>query len=79
MTNFHPRNYKKNNSPKWAQKIGDLSLTAGVIGAAILSIPTIAPIVLPVAVTSLAGWLLGIGTIGKAAMKCFGVELKEKE
>ena len=71
-TNFHPTNYTKGNTPAWAQKIGDISLACGAVGAAILAIPMAAPVVLPVTIISAAGWLLGLGTIGKALMKCFG-------
>lgn len=72
MENFKFTNYAKQNTPAWAQKVGDISLACGAVGAAILAIPMAAPIVLPVALISAAGWLLGVGTIGKALMKCFG-------
>jgi hypothetical protein len=72
MENFKLTNYAKQNTPAWAQKVGDISLACGAVGAAILAIPMAAPIVLPVALVSAAGWLLGVGTIGKALMKCFG-------
>ena len=72
MENFKLINYAKQNTPAWAQKVGDISLACGAVGAAILAIPMAAPIVLPVALVSAAGWLLGVGTIGKAIMKCFG-------
>jgi hypothetical protein len=72
MENFKLINYAKQNTPAWAQKVGDISLACGAVGAAILAIPMAAPIVLPVALVSAAGWLLGVGTIGKALMKCFG-------
>jgi hypothetical protein len=72
MENFNITNYAKQNTPAWAQKVGDISLACGAVGAAILAIPMAAPIVLPVALISAAGWLLGVGTIGKALMKCFG-------
>lgn len=72
MENFKLTNYAKQNTPAWAQKVGDISLACGAVGAAILAIPMAAPVVLPVALVSAAGWLLGVGTIGKALMKCFG-------
>lgn len=72
MENFKLKNYAKQNTPAWAQKVGDISLACGAVGAAILAIPMAAPVVLPVALVSAAGWLLGVGTIGKALMKCFG-------
>ncbi|CAB4219946.1 hypothetical protein UFOVP1624_27 [uncultured Caudovirales phage] len=72
MEKFNLSNYAKQNTPAWAQKIGDISLACGAVGAAILAIPMAAPIVLPVALVSAAGWLLGVGTIGKAIMKCYG-------
>ena len=72
MEIFNLSNYAKQNTPAWAQKVGDISLACGAVGAAILAIPMAAPIVLPVALVSAAGWLLGVGTIGKALMKCFG-------
>ena len=72
MEKFNLTNYGKQNTPAWAQKVGDISLACGAVGAAILAIPMAAPVVLPVALISAAGWLLGVGTIGKALMKCFG-------
>lgn len=77
MENFNLKNYAKQNSPDWAQKAGDISLACGAIGAAILALPMAAPVVLPVALATAAGWLLGIGTIGKAVMKCFGIKEEE--
>lgn len=68
MANFHPKNYTKNNTPKHIQKIGDYLLLAGAIGGALIA----APITLPVAVTTVAGYLLTIGAIGKAITKLFG-------
>lgn len=70
-------NYTKNNTPKWAQKVGDISLACGVAGAAIIALPVTFPIVLPAALITAAGWLLGVGTIGKAVMKCFGKDSPE--
>jgi hypothetical protein len=77
MENFNLTNYAKQNSPDWAQKVGDISLACGAIGAAILALPMAAPVVLPVALVSVAGWLLGVGTIGKAGMKCVGIKEEE--
>lgn len=70
--NFGLKNYSKQNTPSWAQKAGDISLACGVAGAAIIALPATLPIVLPAALLTAAGWLLGIGTIGKAMMKLFG-------
>ena len=71
------KNYTKDNTPKWAQKVGDISLACGVAGAAIIALPATLPIVLPAALLTAAGWLLGVGTIGKAIMKCFGTDSPE--
>jgi len=70
--NFGLKNYSKNNTPAWAQKVGDISLACGVAGAALIAIPATLPIVLPAALITAASWLLGIGTVGKAIMKLFG-------
>lgn len=70
MANFHPKNYSKNNTPKHIQKIGDIMLLAGAIGGVLVA----APITLPVAVTTAAGYLLLAGSIGKVITKFFGVE-----
>jgi hypothetical protein len=70
--NFGLKNYSKNNTPEWAQKVGDISLACGVAGAALIAIPATLPIVLPAAIITAASWLLGIGTVGKAIMKLFG-------
>lgn len=67
MANFHPKNYTKNNTPKHLQKIGDYLLLAGAIGGAIIA----TPITLPVAVTTVAGYMLTIGAIGKVITKFF--------
>lgn len=67
MAKFHPKNYTKKNTPEKAQKIGDALLLIGAIGGAVVS----APVTLPVAVTSIAGYMLTIGAIGKVITKFF--------
>ena len=69
---FNLKNYSKNNTPSLAQKIGDISLAVGAIGTAILAIPMATPVILPATLISVAGWLMGVGTIGKTVSKCFG-------
>lgn len=71
---FSPRNFTKSNTPSWAQKVGDVMLTLGVIGTCIITLPATVPgIVLPSIVLSAGGWLMGVGTIGKALSKFWGV------
>lgn len=68
MAKFHPKNYSKNNTPTKLQKIGDALLLIGAVGGAVVS----APVSLPVVVTSIAGYMLTIGAIGKVITKFFG-------
>jgi hypothetical protein len=68
MAKFHPKNYTKNNTPDKIQKVGDALLLIGAIGGAIVS----APVSFPMAVTSIAGYMLTIGAVGKVITKFFG-------
>ena len=70
---FHPKNYQKNNTPKFIQKLGDAMLLAGVIGGVIAT----APISLPTIIVTTAGYLATIGAIGKAITKCFSADESE--
>lgn len=70
MKKFSHKNYNKNNTPETAQKIGDVLLLAGAIGGAIVA----APIALPAAVVTAAGYMLTVGAIGKVITKFFGKE-----
>lgn len=72
MANISIKNYTKSNTPKLAQKIGDILLACGAAGAAIVAIPTLLPVVLPASLITAAGWLVGIGTAGKFFTKFLG-------
>jgi hypothetical protein len=74
-TTFHPKNYRKNNTPATIQKIGDNMLLIGAIGGAIL----LAPITLPATVLTVAGYMATIGGIGKVISKFFGTSVNIEE
>jgi hypothetical protein len=72
MANFHPKNYNKKNTPDVAQKVGDALLLLGAIGGVIVA----APITLPTAIVTTAGYLVTIGAVGKVVTKFFGAEVE---
>ena len=50
----------KSETPKFWKKIQKISIAAGVLGGAILA----APVALPVAVVTVGGYLVAVGSVG---------------
>ena len=50
----------KSETPKFWKKVQKISIAAGVLGGAILA----APIALPVAVVTVGGYLVAVGSVG---------------
>jgi ABC-type protease/lipase transport system fused ATPase/permease subunit len=50
----------KSETPKFWKKVQKISIAAGVIGGAILAIP----VALPVAVVTVGGYLVAVGSVG---------------
>ena len=65
--NFSHKNYGKQNTPDVAQKVGDILLAVGSVGAGILLIPAA-----PAALVTAATYMSIAGLLGKAITKCFG-------
>ena len=54
------KNRWKSETPKFWKKVQKISIAAGVLGGAILA----APIALPVAVVTIGGYLVAVGSVG---------------
>lgn len=77
LKNIHPKedkimkiklsNFKKNNTPKILQKLGDALLLVGGVGAALV----LAPISTPILVT-IGAWAAFAGVVGKVLTKFSG-------
>jgi ABC-type protease/lipase transport system fused ATPase/permease subunit len=50
----------KSETPKFWKKVQKISIAAGVLGGAILA----APVALPVAVVTVGGYLVAVGSVG---------------
>jgi ABC-type protease/lipase transport system fused ATPase/permease subunit len=50
----------KSETPKFWKKVQKISIAAGVLGGAILA----APVTLPVAVITVGGYLVAVGSVG---------------
>lgn len=66
---FNVSNFKENNTPKWAQKVGDACLVVGVVGGVLSAIPT-----LPAVLATAAVYMCAAGAIGKGLSKLFGTK-----
>ena len=54
------KNRWKSETPKFWKKVQKISIAAGVLGGAILA----APVALPVAVVTVGGYLVAVGSVG---------------
>ena len=54
------KNRWKAETPKFWKKVQKISIAAGVLGGAILA----APVTLPVAVVTVGGYLVAVGSVG---------------
>lgn len=61
------RNLKRrfsSETPDFWVKVRNCMIGVGAIGGAILAVPVTAPIVLPVVISTIAGYMVAIGSVG---------------